>query len=372
MPTAQKGLKKTTGIMMKSKVALLVLSALALSSAHAAEIYNKDANKLDLYGKVKGEHDFANHSNADATYARLGFRGETQINSDVTGFGQFEHQFNVSQPEGSQTESTRLAFAGLNFGDAGSIDYGRNYGVVYDIGSYADNLTEFGGDSYQTTDNYMTGRSTGLLTYRNTNFFGLVDGLAVAAQYQGANEDRNWKKSNGEGYGFSLQYDIADTGLTVGGAYSNAKTSDAKDSFGYKVASGENAEAWTVGAKYAANAFYLATTYAETRNMTPITLTTGTPVDAVAFLDKTENFEAMAAYTFDFGLTPSVGYVQSRAHSGDVSATIVKYVELGAAYNFNKNFVVDAGYKINLVNDELAQYGIATDNQAVLGATYQF
>ncbi len=27
---------------------------------------------------------------------------------------------------------TRLAFAGLKAGDAGSFDYGRNYGLVYD------------------------------------------------------------------------------------------------------------------------------------------------------------------------------------------------------------------------------------------------
>lgn len=356
---------------MKSKLALVVLAALAASSAQAAEIYNKDGNKLDLYGKVKGEHDFAAHSNADATYARLGFRGETQISNDVTGFGQFEHQFNASQPEGAQTETTRLAFAGLDFGTAGSIDYGRNYGVVYDIGAYADNLTEFGGDSYQYTDNYMNGRSTGLLTYRNTK---LVDGLALGLQYQGKNEDdRDWKKSNGEGFGASLQYEIADTGLTVGAAYSNAKTTDAKDTFGYKVAAGEHAEAWTTGVKYDANAVYLAATYAETRNMTPLTLKTGTPVDVVAFADKTENLELMGAYTFDFGLRPSIGYVQSRANIHGVGSEYVqKYIQVGAGYNFNKNFLVDVGYKINLVDSELAQYGFNTDDSVVVGATYQF
>ncbi|MBD3698465.1 porin [Enterobacter hormaechei] len=31
----------------------------------------------------------------------------------------------------------------------------------------------------------MTGRTTGVATYRNTDFFGLVDGLNVAAQYRG-------------------------------------------------------------------------------------------------------------------------------------------------------------------------------------------
>jgi outer membrane porin protein LC len=37
----------------------------------------------------------------------------------------------------------------------------------------------------------MTGRTTGVATYRNTDFFGLVDGLNFAAQYQGKNDRDN-------------------------------------------------------------------------------------------------------------------------------------------------------------------------------------
>lgn len=365
---------------MKKKVLALTVLALIAGSASAAEIYSKDGNKLDLYGKVKGEHDFVSgNGNSDATYARLGFKGETQISEGITGFGQFEHQFNASQPEGSQTEATRLAFAGIDMGDFGSIDYGRNYGVVYDIGSYADNLTEFGGDSYQNADNYMTGRSTGLLTYRNRNFFGLVDGLAFAAQYQGANERKNSLKSNGEGFGTSLQYAIGDSGATIGAAYAKSKTTDGKDSFGTRTANGDNAEVWTIGTKYEANGLYLATTYAEGHNINPISLPGSAAawnapnIDIIAFADKTKAFETMAAYTFDFGLTPSVGYVESRNYyDGIGDAFTTKYVQLGATYNFNKNFAVDAAYKINLVKSNLADYGIATDDSVVLGATYQF
>ncbi|HAV1601528.1 TPA: porin [Enterobacter hormaechei subsp. xiangfangensis] len=368
---------------MKSKLAIAVLSALALAStAHAAEVYNKDGNKLDLYGKVKGEHDFATHgdkdSNADATYARLGFKGETQIADSVTGFGQFEHQFNASAPEGSQDAgNTRLAFAGLDFGDYGSIDYGRNYGVTYDVGAYTDNLTEFGGDSFQYTDNYLNGRATGVLTYRNKNFFGLVDGLALAAQYQGANESRAWNKANGEGYGFSLQYEIPESGVTVGGAYANSSTTNATGDFTlngvnlgqYRHALGERAETWAVGTKYAANGLYLATVYGETHNTTPVHLENGDDFLNV-YTDKTKNFEAMAAYTFDFGLTPSVGYVESKGELANISGYLTKYVQVGASYNFNKNFAVDAAYQINLLKDD--GVGFDTDDHVILGATYQF
>jgi outer membrane pore protein F len=363
--------------MNKKIIVVAVMAAFAAGAVNAAEVFNKNGNKLDFYGKVKGEHDFVTSDkkdNNDATYARIGFRGETQINDSLSGFGQWEYNLKASNAEGQQGEgATRLAFAGLKMGDAGSIDYGRNYGVVYDIGSYADTLTEFGGDSYQKTDNYMTGRSTGLLTYRNVGFFDLVDGLDFAAQYQGANEkseDHAWDKSNGEGFGTSLQYAFGDSGVTVGGAYSHAKTTDAGDASG-KYAQGDNAEAWTAGLKYDANSIYLATTYAQTRNLTPFTAKTAQG-EVNVFLDKTENFEATAAYVFDFGLRPDVAYVQSKGHYNGVSADVVKYVELGATYYFNKNFAVDAGYKINLLGDTAKDLGIATGDQAIVGATYQF
>jgi outer membrane pore protein F len=42
---------------MKRKVlAVLVPVLLSAGAANAAEIYNKDGNKFDLYGKMVGEH----------------------------------------------------------------------------------------------------------------------------------------------------------------------------------------------------------------------------------------------------------------------------------------------------------------------------
>ncbi len=59
----------------------------------------------------------------------------------------------------------------------GSFDYGRNLGRLYDVEAWTDMFPEFGGDSSAQTDNFMTKRASGLATYRNTDFFGLVDGL---------------------------------------------------------------------------------------------------------------------------------------------------------------------------------------------------
>ncbi len=67
----------------------------------------------------------------------------------------------------------------------GSFDYGRNLGALYDVEARTDMFPEFGGDSSAQTDNFMTKRASGPATYRNTDFFGLVDGSDLTLQYRG-------------------------------------------------------------------------------------------------------------------------------------------------------------------------------------------
>uniref|UniRef100_UPI00147A0056 porin n=1 Tax=Escherichia coli TaxID=562 RepID=UPI00147A0056 len=107
------------------------------------------------------------------------------------------------ESQGSSKDKTRLAFAGLKFGDYCLYRDHHNYGVAYDIGAWTDVLPEFGGDTWTQTDVFMTGRTTGVATYRNNDFFGLVDGLNFAAQYQGKNDRTDVTEANGDGFGFS-------------------------------------------------------------------------------------------------------------------------------------------------------------------------
>ena len=395
---------------MKRKVlAMLVPALLVAGAANAAEIYNKDGNKLDLYGKVAGLHYFSDDagSDGDMSYARIGFKGETQIADQFTGYGQWEYNLQANGTEGDGDNSaTRLAFAGLGFGQNGTFDYGRNYGVVYDIEAWTDMLPEFGGDTYAGADNFMNGRTNGVATYRNNGFFGQVDDLNFALQYQGNNEGsgdgflfgqegsgsgdgRKLSKENGDGYGMSTSYNF-DFGLSFGAAYSNSDRTDEQTKPDFHntragdrndiTAGGETAEAWTVGAKYDANNVYLAAMYAETRNMTGYG-------DANAIANKTQNFEVVAQYQFDFGLRPSIAYLQSKgkdlggwAHDGNgdpryTNKDLVKYVEVGATYYFNKNMSTYVDYKINLLDNDDDFYeanGIATDDIVAVGLVYQF
>ncbi|WP_049293591.1 porin OmpC [Franconibacter helveticus] len=356
--------------MKKSTLALVITGVMAAASAQAAEVYNKNGNKLDLYGRVKAEHYFTDNdsSDGDQSYIRLGFKGATQITDQLTGYGQWEYQVAANRAEGDNSSGvtkTRLAFAGLKFQDLGSIDYGRNYGILYDVGAYTDMIPEFGDDAYVKTDNFMTGRTTGVATYRNTDFFGLVDGLKFGLQYQGKNENdgRAANKGNGDGFGASVNYAIGDSGVSIGGAYT--KSNRLQTQRAAALGKGDNAEAWATGLKYDANNLYLAATYAETRNMTPIT---------GGYANKNQGFEVVAQYQFDFGLRPSIGYVQSKAKDvengiGDVD--LVKYVDVAATYYFNKNMSAFVDYKINQLDDDNA-LNINNDDVVALGVVYQF
>lgn len=368
--------------MMKRNILAVVIPALlAAGAANAAEIYNKDGNKLDLYGKAVGLHYFSDDDgrDGDQTYVHFGFKGETQINDQLTGFGQWEYNVQANNSEGSDAQDgnkTRLGFAGLKFGNAGSIDYGRNYGVVYDAIGWTDMLPEFGGDSGYS-DNFMNGRSTGLLTYRNTNFFGLVDGWDFAVQYQGKNDRTDIRRANGDGWGLSTSY-TSPIGVAVVGAYSSSDRTDAQAAGtvaadGTVVGAGKRAENWATALKYDANNIYLAAMYGETRNSTPISITTGPGTTNTAFANKAQNIELVAQYQFDFGLRPSLAYVQSKGKDidGVGDADLVKYFSIGATYYFNKNMSTYAEYDINRLDDN-NPLGLNTDDIVAVGLVYQF
>ena len=388
---------------MKRKVLAIVVPALLMAgAANAAEMYNKNGNKVDLYGKVDARHTFSDNpgDDGDETYVQVGFKGETRIANDLIGYGQWEYKTFANDTEGAGNKSfNRLAYAGLKYGEYGSFDYGRNYGVVYDVEAWTDMLPVFGGDSYTWTDNFMNGRANGLATYRNQDFFGLVEGLNFALQYQGTNEgqdateDQEGTKNghddvrfqNGDGFGMSTTYDF-DFGLSLGAAYSSSDRTNKQVAYGAgnynrysPYAGGERAEAWTIGAKYDAQGVYLAMMYAETRNMTPY--------GNVGIANQTQNFEAVAQYLFDFGLRPSLAWVYSKGkdiggndyNPGNnydyVDQDLVNYIDLGMTYSFNKNFSTYVDYKINLLDNDESFYeanGISTDDIVGVGMTYQF
>lgn len=322
---------------------------LAAGMANAVEVYNKDGNKVDLYGRIKGSNyisignkdDIDTEKSGDRTNARLGIRGETEIADNLVGYGRAEWQKNVSH--GDTGLNTRYTYAGFRFGDYGSIDYGKNDGIVRDIFSYTDVLPEFGADSDHISGlgraSLLGSREAAVITYRNSDFFGLVDGLRFGLQYK--DKDHSYEADNipgalptqatvmldtkaRESYGLSLDYDILDSGLTVGGAYARAAG---------------KANTYAFGVKYDADSLYVAALYSHTKYNSDL---------------KFSLFEIVAQYGFDLEIgriTPSIAYLQGKVKTTSGSEDIQQYVDLGLTYDFNRNMSAVIDYKINLVED---------------------
>ncbi len=168
---------------MKRKVlAMLVPALLVAGAANAAEVYNKNGNKLELYGKsswsalLLTDRELVKKAIMrkiplmPVSVSKVKHRSAL-TSSLVTVSG----NTTCKQMAQKAMEITLLPvwhIAGLGFGQNGTFDYGRNYGVVYDIEAWTDMLPEFGGDTYAGADNFMNGRTNGVATYRNNDFFG--------------------------------------------------------------------------------------------------------------------------------------------------------------------------------------------------------
>nr|MBA2815488.1 outer membrane autotransporter barrel domain-containing protein [Candidatus Pantoea persica] len=138
---------------------------------------------------------------------------------------------------------------------------------------------------------------------------------------------------------------------------------------------GERADSWGAGLKYDTNSVYLAAIYNETRNMTPFSGTDrATGLAAAGAANKAQNIELVEQYQFDFGLRPSLGYVQTKGkdiENGIGDADLVKYIDVGATYYFNKNMSAFVDYKINQLDDG-NRLSLNNDDVVALGMTYQF
>ncbi|CAK6501249.1 Outer membrane porin C (plasmid) [Pantoea sp. Nvir] len=353
----------------------------------AAEIYHQAGNKLDLYGLVSGLRYFSNDQSQDGdrSYMRVGFKGETQISERLTGYGQWQSQFNTSQPESQgDTLFTRLGFAGLKAGRYGSFDYGRSTGVLYDALSQTDMEPEFDAQTYNT-DQFMFRRGNSLATYRNSDFFGLVEDLDFALQYQGKNSGggepgaRDLLRQNGEGYGMSVSYAFGD-GFKAVGAFTGSDRTGAQNSRSGIMGRGDRAEAYSASLKYDAHNLYLAVMATRGYNASRFGSRTGSSI--YGYANQSDIFEMFAQYTFDSGWVPFVAYNQARAKALGAagngrtygSQDLVKFIDFGGSYLLNRNMLAYVDYKLNLIDrsDFSSSAGVSTDDILATGLVYQF
>jgi predicted porin len=135
-------------------------------------------------------------------------RSSTQFNLSASGPG----DFGVVSTETNPVFTTRLGFAGVDFGPLGRVAIGKQTAVHYDVTSYTtDRFNVFGG---QGTSTYVAGADGGasgtgfadrVVNYRNTIF--KIFEIGIQGQFRG---------TDANGVGGSLQVTIL-PGVKVGG-----------------------------------------------------------------------------------------------------------------------------------------------------------
>ncbi|MDR5610933.1 porin [Arsenophonus sp.] len=348
----------------KNKSASLIFFCFYIPGAMAVDIYDKQGSRIAVNGEIESKLMSSKDQDQDGNEikVKLGLELESQLTDSASGFAKFEHETELHGGEGDKSNESKnnLAFAGLKY-DTHHIDFGRNYGVIFDVASYTDGLPFFEGDFFSDSDISTTKEASNLLTYRQTDFFNLVKGLNFALQYQGKNSNNDEvQHQNGEGWGASVSYNFSDN-LQATMAYFHSKRTQQQ-----QIRPGKSAEIWAVGFNYDAEPVKFAGLYSESRNIHSHEVD-----DNVVIFGKVSTIELLTSYTFASGLEPGVAYFYSRA---DKAVDVVNYLNIFTNYNFNDNFKAYAAYKVNLLrNSQLGnELELARDNVIGIGMTYSF
>ncbi|MFA7940676.1 porin [Klebsiella oxytoca] len=374
---------------MKNKISYLyhfflaLVALMPLRQASAAEVYNKNGTKLDIYGWIQAQRYITDNTSikGDQSILHLGIVGEIPYNDEVSAYGHYHARYSTnSAEEETNIFSTSFSYAGVKFKNYGSLDYGRNWGVMYDLSMWTDVLPELGGDIYRK-DNFLIQRATGVLTYSNSGFFGLIDDLDIKLQYQGKNggsdadvtsNSRNVLMQNGDGYGMSAIYHLGkDMSVGVAG-FSSERTAD-QNGYGNSdiLGRGKRAYGGSAGLKYDDGHLSLAAVYRQIYNGIPFGRSSNS---LYGFADKAQQVELVGQYQFDSGLRPLIAYAQSRGDIENSTEELDHYFDISLMFFFTKNADVFVEHKINLLKDNAFTNGagINTDDVTTLGFVYRF
>ena len=338
--------------MKKTIIAVAVAAAALTTGANAAEVYNADGTSLSIGGRIEARLQLQDSDANDLTRARLNFEGTHQVNDKLYGLAKFETEWakdeNNGQLDSNGTDiDTRYLYAGLGM-DAGEITYGQQDGALVNLTNFTDIMSTWGkaasvdydGNSTATPDEYnsLAGRTDNYLAY-NAQF----DSLGVSAGYRFADgqdsADDNSRVDNGQdGYALALTYGIADTGVVVGGGYSDQN---------------DNEQAMVTTA-FTYDALYLAALYTH--------------------IDYDDNqvhnykgYEFAAAYTIDkTKLVATYNKGERKDDTVDALAAEVNYFFTPTLFGY-------VGYKWNLLDDsDTALVNVDKQDQARAGLQYRF
>ncbi|MFM2486639.1 porin [Celerinatantimonas yamalensis] len=329
--------------MKKTILALTIPAMLAVSAyATAANVYKTDSQTLDIFGRSKFTLD--NNDNTQAGYsARLGVKGTTKVNDNLTAFGHVSWEMQAKRDSLSSNKSggddikSRYVFVGFDGHSYGKIELGQNDAPFYTSLTSITDIFDNGMESSVGTYGYnfapneaVYTNTVGPLTIQTSYQFDTVEGGSSSAgsvlDSFGAGLTAANFKDQTSAYSMAGVYDTG-IGLNVhaGLAHQNFAGNAQKNNYG-------------LGLDYTLNNLYLAALYTHNKE------------DDGSNTANRNGYEVAASYKLD-KLSLRTGYALGKQTS-DVTGndtTYAKAFKLGATYHFTSNVYVTAEWLNNPV-----------------------
>ncbi|WP_346351977.1 porin [Oceanimonas sp. AH20CE76] len=345
---------------MKKTILALTIPALFATSASAVTVYSDEGAKVDIYGRIQYEAGEMGFKKDDATAnnfggegeARLGVNVEYALNNDIDLIGKLEWQVVAEGDDatgtGSDSLSTRYAWAGYRFQDTTELTFGRSQDPIAQVLYLSDIFNIFGGRagygetfelSDKVDDQVRVSYAANGLDLRGAYAFS--DGYKLEKGGDGKELDNQWSLS--AGYTFPV-------GVGVYAAYEqqNVRGRDADTGRSY-----DSIDAWFAGASYTVDGFFLSGLYTQREQG---------DVD-------TKGFELTGTYNVDaWTLLAQYSYEETDSNVRDFDS--IDAWTLGVQYDLTAKAKLYAEYEIN--DDEFKNDGTSRDDRYGLGIQYNF
>ena len=354
---------------MKKTLLAVTIPALFAVSANAATVYEKDGQKFDVYGRAQAniaDKEAARLSGFDNTAekttligtGRIGLKGSTAINSQVSAFARGEWHVNAEQSSanekdidpatpGDQTQSNtkgqsfyaRHLYVGFDGGQAGKVLFGQTDTAFYDTLAVTDYFNNWGDEAY------ASGRQEGQAIYS-----GSWGGYRASAGYQFADASQGLSNAYNASLGYTFDFGL---GLGLG-----AESRNFDKNVGSNTTLDSN-DRWAISTSYGtqgAPGFYAAALY---------TAATKSYYDGKADTDE-QGWEFYGSYTTPNNWTFMGGY--NRYYEKEQGADVVAYYVADVQYNFTSNFMSYLEYRL----EDGKTAGVDNDDAVSLGLQYNF
>lgn len=367
---------------MKKTILAVITSSLLASAAHAAVVYDKDGQQVDVYGRA--EYDIGqieNNDNGDAQNfggtgtARVGFNGKWATDYDVSLISKLEWQFKSEQGTADSQEdvTSRYAWLGFDFGNGVQLTFGHMDSAYVELGDVTDIANWYSGnDEYGMSGIGSRWNDAAKVTYQADGW----DVRAAVSFDDSEKLDEETSNSATERFGYANATTDTLYSAAVGYTFQIDDVQSIKPIIAYQGETGKvdgvgdyDVAQYALGVGYTYDAFYFGTTYGQARYHLD-NVDEDTQKDTI--------FTVSTSYKVMPDVTLLAGFAQIDPHNGAdngvesrPTGSYGKYYWAGAQYNFTPTTKAYVEYKFSqgvVGGDDHTKF----DNNYDVGLQYNF